>query len=281
MKILIQRNERQKLASKISAASFIKHGISANDISFLEFENNSLLKSQIGKKYLRNGKTKVFRNDLQSFTLLRFYGPEFVNYKENILVIDPDVFAIKYPKNILNFLDSESSLACTFINNQPRSEVMLINASKVKWHFEEIIKKLFNFEIDYNDLISLKFDKNLKINKLDINYNSHDKIDNNTIFLHTTNRITQPWKEGLKKDFEKHVSFKEVFKAYIKKIFKLKYNKSILDGKYIKHPDDNIIKKIKSYFDYAKNFQIISDEEIDYAVEKGYFSKKFIDRNFN
>ena len=53
MKILIQRNNKQKLASKIAAASFIKQGIPASDILFLEFENNALLNSQVGKKYLR------------------------------------------------------------------------------------------------------------------------------------------------------------------------------------------------------------------------------------
>ena len=140
MKILIQRNNKQKLASKIAAASFIKQGIPANDILFLEFENNALLNSKIGKKYLREGKIRIFKNDLQSFTLLRFYGPEFVHYKEKILIIDPDVFAIKNPKNISYFLDDNNSLACTFINHEPRTEVMLVNAEKVKWKFNEIVE---------------------------------------------------------------------------------------------------------------------------------------------
>lgn len=276
MKILIQRNEKQKLASKISAASFIKQGVPANDISFLEFENNSLLKSQIGKKYLRNGKTKVFRNDLQSFTLLRFYGPEFVNYKENILVIDPDVFAIKYPKDISNFLDSENSLACTYINNQPRSEVMLINASKVKWHFEEIVKKLFNFEIDYNDLMSLKFDKNLKINKLDIAYNSHDEVNNNTIFLHTTNRLTQPWKEGLEIDFERHISRSYLIRQYFRKYLGFNYNKNIFLNRYQKHPNEEVTKKFKELFDYALENSMIDQKEIDISINKKNFSNNFL-----
>lgn len=276
MKILIQRNEKQKLASKISAASFIKQGVSADDISFLDFENNSLLNSKIGKKYLRNGKTKVFKNDLQSFTLLRFYGPEFINYKENILVIDPDVFAIKYPKNIKSNLSAEDSLACTFINNQPRSEVMLINVSKVKWKFEEIIKKLFNFEIDYNDLMSLKFDKNLKINKLDIGYNSHDEINENTIFLHTTNRLTQPWKEGLEIDYERHISRIYLIKQYFRKYLGLNYNKNIFFNRYQKHPNKEVISKFKELFDYALKNKMIDQEEIQMSINKKFFSNNFL-----
>ncbi len=276
MKILIQRNEKQKLASKISAASFIRQGISANDINFLEFENNSLLNSQIGKKYLRNGKIKIFKNDLQSFTLLRFFGPEFVNYKENILVIDPDVFAIRDPKNILNFLNTEKSLACTFINNQPRSEVMLINASKVRWQFKEIIRKLFNLEIDYNDLMTLKFDKNIKINKLDINYNSHDEITKNTIFLHTTNRLTQPWKEGLEIDFERHISKSNLIKQHIRKYLGFDYNKNIFFNRYQKHPNKDVILKFKELFKYALENKMINQEEVQVSINKKFFSNNFL-----
>ena len=276
MKILIQRNNKQKLASKIAAASFIKQGVPANDILFLEFENNALLNSKIGKKYLRGGKIKIFKNDLQSFTLLRFYGPEFVHYKEKILIIDPDVFAIKNPKNISNFLDDNNSLACTFVNHEPRSEVMLVNAEKVKWKFNEIIEKLFNLEIDYKDLMNLSFDKSLKISKLDINYNSHDIITKDTILLHTTNRITQPWKEGLDIDFERHTSKKYLFKQIFRKYLGFKYNKNILTNKYQRHPNEEVIIKFTELYKYAIKNNIINIEEIQMSIEEKFFSTNFL-----
>ena len=37
----------------------------------------------VGKKYKEIWKIKYFKNDLQSFTLLRFLAPELSNYKEN------------------------------------------------------------------------------------------------------------------------------------------------------------------------------------------------------
>ncbi len=276
MKILIQRNSKQKLASKIAAASFIKLGIPANDILFLEFENNTLLNSKVGKKYFRKGKIKIFKNDLQSFTLLRFYGPEFVNYKEKILIIDPDVFAIKNLNNISSFLDNNNSLACTFINDKPRTEIMLVNTEKVKWKFNEIIEKLFNLEIDYNDLMNLDFDKNLKISKLDINYNSHDNIEEDTILLHTTNRITQPWKEGLDVDFERHNSKKTLFKQTLRKYLGLKYNKNILIDKYQRHPNEEVIVKFKELYEYAIKNNIINNEEIQMSIENKFFSTNFL-----
>jgi len=276
MKILIQRNNKQKLASKIAAASFIKEGIPESDILFLEFENNALLNSQVGKKYLRKGKIKIFKNDLQSFTLMRFYGPEFVHYKEKILIIDPDVFAIKNLKNISNFLDDNNSLACTFINHEPRTEVMLVNAEKVMWKFNEIIEKLFNLEIDYNDLMNLNFDKSLKISRLDINYNSHDIITKNTIFLHTSNRITQPWKEGLDVDFERYNPKNYLFKQIFRKYLGFKYNKNVLINKYQRHPNEEVIIKFKELYNYALKNNIINNEEIQKSIEEKFFSINFL-----
>ena len=52
--------------------------------------------------------------------------------------------------------------------------------------------------------MSLRFDNNLNINELDRKFNMHDKIDEDTVLLHTTNRITQPWKINLQIDFERN-----------------------------------------------------------------------------
>ena len=46
--------------------------------------------------------------------------------------------------------------------------------------------------------MNLSFDQNLKIKKINNKFNSHDFIDEETVLLHTTNRLTQPWKEGKK-----------------------------------------------------------------------------------
>ena len=96
---------------------------------------------------------------------------------------------------------------------------MIIDAQKVKWKFEEIVNQVFNLKLDYSDLMNLSFDKNIKIKKISNIYNSLDSMSNETVLLHTTNRITQPWKEGLKVDFEIHKSKLYIFKEYIKKTY--------------------------------------------------------------
>jgi len=277
MKILIQTNEMQEIASKVSAASFIKFGIQKNNISFLDFKKNKLIQSYVGKKYLRNGKINIFKNDLQSFTLLRFFGPEFLNYNGKALIIDPDVFAIKDPVNIFNLLNDNISLACTFYNGLPRSEVMLINCNSVKWSFKKILSDLFSFKIDYKDLMNLNFDKSLNIKKLSKCYNSHDVINSNTILLHTTNRITQPWKEGLEIDFERYISKKKKLKEFIKKIIGLKYDERIFKKNYQRHPEKQVLEKFRELFYFAKINNFINEKDINTSVKNNFFSKKFLE----
>lgn len=279
-KIYIQQNQKQYLASKIASSSFIKAGFDKKNIFFLSFESNQLLKSKIGKKYLRNGKIVKYKNDLQSFTLLRFFSPEFNNFQDKILVIDPDVFAIKNPFIIFNEIENDYDLACTSYNGDLRSEVMLINAKKVRWNFEKIIDDLFSFKLDYSDLMKLNFEKNVSIKKISKIFNSHDKIYPDTILLHTTNRITQPWKENLKIDFEIHKSKFYILKQHIKKFLGKNFDKSVTEKKYYKHPEIQVIETIKQFYNYAKENGIISNSEINLAIQSNSFSKFFVD-NYN
>lgn len=276
MKIYIQTNNQQRLAAKIAKASFIEKGFNKNNIFFLDLEENKFLKSYLNSSYIRNGILTKYNNDLQSFTLLRFFAPEMNKYKDKILVIDPDVFACKNPESIFNNLHDDDEICCTFYNNCARSEVMLINANKVRWNFKNIIKNLFDRKIDYNDLINLNFEKRKKkeINKI---YNSHDFLNDETVLLHTSRRITQPWKEGLKIDFDKkHYPLLTKYKNFIKKLLGLNYNKSITEKFYIKHPSPNVIRKVRSCYEYALKNNIINLNEVNQEIIKGHVSEKFI-----
>ena len=52
------------------------------------------------------------------------------------------------------------------------------------------VKKVFNKQLDYSQLMNLNFDPNLKIKEINKKYNSIDVVDKDTILLHTSNRIT-------------------------------------------------------------------------------------------
>ena len=90
--------------------------------------------------------------------------------------------------------------------------------------------------------------KTLKKKKISNNYNSLDSINNDTVLLHTTNRITQPWKEGLKVDFEIHKSKFYIFKQQIKKLIGKNYDNKVTSSRYLRHPNEQIIRVIKIIF---------------------------------
>ena len=276
MKIYICTNKFQKIAAKISAFSFKKFGF--ENIEILELERNELLMSKLNLSYLRNKKLTKFKYDLQSFTLLRFLPFERKN-QENCLIIDPDVFAVKDPTSFLKNIISNNKfdIGCTVINSLFRSEVILLENNNFSWSFKNIIDDLFNHKIDYSDLINLKSNKYFSnIFTLPIKMNNHDTIDSDTLLLHTSKRITQPWKEGLKIDFEKkEISSKYRITQFIKKIFGFKYNKELFSKNYIQHSNTLVSDLVIKLFKNALDDEIISDEELKNCISNNYISQEF------
>jgi len=267
MKVLIQCNKFQALAAKVSRYSFIKNGF--RDVEIIYVEDCDILKRNFEKKYIRNGKiTKYHANDLQSFTLLRFIPPLLFK-KGYCMIVDPDIFVVANPlKAIREEIKYEADLFCTKIDNKFRSEIMICNLNKNLWDFEKIVEDLFKLKIDYVDLINLNFAKNLKIKKLDKKFNEHDHIKQDTIFLHTSNRQTQPWKEGLKINFKNHFSIIYIIKNYIKYFLKLNADKRVTKGYFYKHPNPDVHNFVVNVFNSALINKFISIEEINYALKQ-------------
>ncbi len=277
LKIYIQSNPQQLTAAKVAKYSFKKQGF--ENIEIINLEDNSLLKGKFGNKFKRNGKIISFDpNDLQSFTLLRFFPPQICKNKY-CLIIDPDVFAVKNFDKIFDIhIDDKLKIYCTKKNDRIKSEVMLINAENFNlWNFEKIINDLFSLKIDYSELINLDFiDKN-SIGLIDENFNSHDEITDQTILLHTTNRITQPWKTGLDIDYSYHTSNLNLLINYFKKYVGLNYQKKLLEKKYQTHPNGKVIEFVTRLFEGAIDSKNITYEELIFSVEKKFISKQFLD----
>ena len=111
-------------------------------------------------------------------------------------------------------------------------------------------------------------------------YNQHDIIYQETCMLHTTQRITQPWKHGLKINFERHIGIKLILLNYIKKIFMLKYNENFLSNYYLKHKNQEVYDYILNLFKDALDKNIISKAELDNSMKMNYIGKEFI-KNLN
>ena len=279
MKIYICTNKFQKLAAKVAAHSFYQLGY--DDIEILELEKNEFLKSKLNLTYLRNGKLTKFVNDLQSFTLLRFL-PFTLGNTNKCLIIDPDVFALQDPKNKINKIFDEENfqIACTKIDNKFRSEVIFLKNLDINWSFEDIINDLFNLKIDYKELINLTSKKYFSnIFTLPIIFNHHDIIYDDTLLLHTSKRITQPWKEGLEVDFQKEgLSKFYKLKQILKKLLNMNYDVNGISNFYIKHPNRNVSEKILTLFKKSLISRSISELELKNALENKYISKVFMEK---
>ena len=274
--IYIQTNPQQLPAAKVSKYSFERFGF--KDVNILELNKIEAITKYFYKEYKRNGKTlKYDPYDLQSFTPIRFYPPA-IQKKGFALVIAPDIFALKkfniFSEKSLNDL---IKIYCTKKNNRIKSEVMLINCENFNlWNFDDLISDLFQQKIDYSTLINLDFIEKSKIGLINENFNSHDQILNETILLHTTNRITQPWKVGLEIDYSYNISKFNIIKNYIRKKLRLPYNKKLLEKNYQKHGNPLVIKCITSLFKEALTKNFISKNELEDAVRKKFVSKEFL-----
>ena len=132
--------------------------------------------------------------------------------------------------------------------------------------------------MDYNTLINYNFLNQESIGIMSNQLNEFDEINENTILLHTTNRITQPWKESLPVDFKINTSKKNYLKNFIKKTFGLNYNKNLFYKNYIKHKNENVINFVGNLFSEAYNSNFIDISEIKDSIKNSYLSKKFIVR---
>ena len=272
MKVFIQSNKFQYPAALVSKYSFEKFGYKCEIVSF---DDSDVLKNYIGKTYLRKGKKKIFKNDLQSFTLLRFLIPSLVDQNEKILIIDPDIFALRSLEELDKITLNKDKIYCTFHNQIPRSEMMVGISKNFNLNFNETLKKLFEHKIDYDDLMSLKLYDSSKIKKISNNFNEHDTIKADTYLLHTTKRITQPWKLGLKVDFEKHNQLKIKLINYLKKYLFLDYNLEFISDKYLKHENEEVYKFVLDLFVKSIQNNYLSSEQIKKSVENKFIGKIF------
>ena len=279
MKIYICTNRFQKIAAKVSAYSFSRFGF--KNIEILETEKINILNQKFNLSYLRNGKKKLYKDDLQSFTLLRFL-PFGINKDEDCIVIDPDIFAYKDPTDYFQELNHDQSflIGCTSHKEFLRSEIIYIKKNQPIIEYKKIVEEIFSHEIDYNELInfnSKKYFKNLKI--LSSKINQLDNITTDTLVLHTTNRITQPWKEGLKIDFDKKdLSITYKIKTILKMLLNKKYDRAIFSKKYLQHNNKIVLKFIIEIFREAIKEKYLSIKELEDAVNKKYVSQLFLSK---
>lgn len=268
MKIFICSNENQSIGAKVAKHSIMQRSkFSENDVQIILESDVPELDYFFSKPYLRRGQMNLFdKQDMQSFTLLRFYIPELMQYQGKALVLDPDIFLVQQGIEQLESFDFSTTSVYArrgLQKNAWGSSVLLLSCEKLKhWSLELFIKQLHQGKIDYDDLINLRLERS--VSPLQTKWNEFDDFREDTILLHTTEKLTQPWRAGLKLNSTIPPLFKFLPRAPIYRIF----GKDLTIGR--EHPSLKVSNFFFQELQACLEKKIISEQEINNAISNRY-----------
>lgn len=209
--VFIHTNHRQMLGALVSQYSMNRNAKNSDefDVHLIDHSEQAFFQRYEGRKYLRDGAHRVWRNDdLQSFTPLRFMPPELMSYQGRAVITDPDVFAVGDISELLRRDMQGKAIMCRPRSGAKRLEgilatsVMLLDCAKLThWKCQEQFDQLFEGTLDYADWIGLKREDRTKIGLFENEWNDFDRLSEKTKLIHNTKRKTQPWKAGLPADY--------------------------------------------------------------------------------
>ncbi|HET6598480.1 MAG TPA: hypothetical protein VFG60_00845 [Burkholderiaceae bacterium] len=268
--VFVHTNDQQMLGALLAAHSFRRSSAHADrfDVKLLRLEQTPHLHDREGRTYLRMGKRATWHNaDLQSFSPLRRMVPQLMGWQGRALVTDPDVFSVG--GDVWELLSGELQTKALLVRNLPESQgggagrwatsVMVMDCSRLAhWRWDDEIDAMFAGKLDYKRWIQLADEDPQHIGELPEVWNSLDKLQPETRLLHTTERLTQPWKTGLPVDFNLN------FQGAGGKLRRWLRDRGLLGAqrRYQPHPDPNQ----EHFF-----FELLKD-----GLEQGVVSEAFL-----
>lgn len=239
------------------------------DVEIIIAEEVQQMKDFVGKEYLDAGKLITYTfNKLQSFTLTRFMPPELMKFEGRAIVIDPDIFALPGTNlDELFSLDLEGSDMAAYRRKREawESSLMVLDCEKLKhWKLDSILKELQQKKRDITDFMWLKTGESIK--ELSWVWNSLDSVENGAKILHTTRRLTQPWKTGLPINFKpkpmpKYFGF--IPREPIHKLI------GTYPTHFLPHPDKKVVDFFFTLTKHALEDGAVAESDIRREIQKG------------
>ena len=249
--VFIHTNHKQILGAKVARWALKRQAADpeAFDVAFIDTRDFPVFAEHEGQAYLRDGVERVWLNeDLQSFTPLRFMPPKLMGYEGRAVVMDPDIFALGDITALLERDMSGKAILCRkrsgpkgAIDKCWASSVMLLDCAKLThWDGEQGFRELFARTRDYSQWVCLKLEDPNTIGVLEPEWNDFDRLTPATQLLHTTRRMTQPWKTGLPVDWrpaERFRAFPPL--GWLMRARRKLFGEYAFLGNYRRHPDAN------------------------------------------
>jgi hypothetical protein len=271
-KVFICSNNQQILGAKVSRYTLEKYRRSdLFEVVILNTDDGSELDRLAGQTYLRAGEIHRFSaTELQSWTLIRFAPPELMNYQGKAVVIDPDVFAVGAD---VGELFERNMTETPILARRGKGEgiwassVMVLDCARLRqWSLAMIVDGLLAHELDYRVLMDLRGETE-SIGEIEEAWNCFDRIDGSTRLLHTTVRMTQPWRTGLPLDMV--INRPPPFMGVIPR----EWIHALLGRRQLtvhqEHPDPKVKTFFFSHLKGAVEAGVIQEDEVNLAVEQG------------
>jgi len=264
--VFIQANKKQLLGAKIAKFAMETHGGAKKHsipVHIMNVEEYPWYMEHVGETYARGPEVRTHTpKDLQFFTLSRFHPPKEMSYSGRAVVIDPDIFACADIENLFTLLPQEAAIGACKKKDAWDTSVMLLNCEKLKhWDAQKLIENLVGGKDNYRTWMQLQEEEN--VIEIPRTWNHLDTLTDETCMLHTTTRLTQPWKTGLPIDFTPGTPPKLFGIIPREPILKLR-------GKwpthYLSHPDKNIESFILTLIKEALEANAITLEEIEEEI---------------
>lgn len=276
MNVFIRTNKKQILGAYLGKHAILRTAAHPEQINVQNIlvDDIPLFRDFQGKKYQRHGQTITYDlNDLQSFTLSAFMAPELAGYQGRAMVIDPDIFALQDVASLFERDLQGKALAARAKRGFWDTSVMMLDCARLThWKMKNILDDLAAGKTTYEDWMSLRHEQ---VSELEAEWNSWDVLTDETKLLHTTNRLTQPWRTGLKIDFTRNPApklFGLIPREWIMKL------RGQLPSRYQPHPD----KKIEAFFfELAKDALragVVTEEMVRAEIAAGHVRTDFLEK---
>jgi hypothetical protein len=240
--VFIQANDKQMLGALVAQYA-LRRASRHNDefdVQLIHTRDQPFLDARDGQLYLRDGlKRRWLKDDLQSFTPLRFMPPELMGYAGRALVIDPDVFAVGDVWELLSRDMRGKAILCRKkLDGAFASSVMLLDCARLThWRCQQQFDEMFAFKRDYTRWMWLKLEPRETVGLFENAWNDFDHLGARTRLLHNTRRLTQPWKTGLDIDWTPSERFS--LTRWLMRLRRSVFGEYAMLGKYRRHPDPN------------------------------------------
>src|SRR3989344_1236777 len=268
--VFVFTNRKQMIGAKVAKFALEKHrrDPASFTVEIVEDEATPAFQNLAGTRYLFEKRTNEWRifsfDDLQSFTLTRFMPPAVMGYQGRASGIDPDIFALTDVTELFDLDLAGHAVAGCRKKDAWDSSVILMDCEKLRqWDIEKILADITIGTRSYMDIMTLKGED---VQEIPRSWNSLDSLTPDTKMLHTTTRLTQPWKTGLPIDFTRNKMPKYFGVIPREPIHKLlgKY-----PTRYQPHPDPAVEHFFFSLLKESVAAGAVSDSEIAEAIREG------------